>query len=66
MSTLTTVLTADFKDWLFKKEIWNAIFVIIMIVSGILTFSSFICARKHSKDFTVDFLINTIANDNER
>lgn len=62
ITTLITVLTATFKDFLLPKEIWNAIFVLIMFISCVLFLVNFIRALINSKKNTVENLIKKIAN----
>lgn len=62
ITTLITVLTAIFKDFLLPKEIWNALFVLIMFISCVLFLVNFIRALINSKKNTVENLIKKIAN----
>lgn len=61
-TALITVLTATFKDFIIPKEIWNALFILLMLVSGILLLINIFRVLKiHNKD-SIDYLINKIAN----
>ena len=62
ISTLTTLLTTDFKDFLLKKEIWNAIFILLMIFSGVWFIVNIILLIKNHKKASIDFLIDKISN----
>jgi len=62
ITSLITVLTATFKDFLLPKEIWNAIFVLIMFISCVFFLVNFIRALINSKKNTVENLIKKIAN----
>ena len=62
MTTVLSVLTSDFKNFLISKELWRAIFFVIMIISGILSLLNFIRAKKSSKAVSIENLINKIAN----
>ena len=62
ISTLTTLLTTDFKDFLLKKEIWNAIFILLMILSGVWFIVNIILLIKNHKKASIDFLIDKISN----
>lgn len=62
ITTLITVLTAIFKDFMFPKEIWNSLFLLLMVISGIWFLINLIrVLRTHKKD-SIDSLINKIAN----
>lgn len=56
------MLTADFKDFLISKEVWQVIFFVIMIISGIWSLVNFIRAKNKSRDVSIENLINKIAN----
>lgn len=62
ISTLTTLLTTDFKDFLLKKEIWNAIFILLMIFSGVWFIVNIVLLIKNHKKASIDFLIDKISN----
>ena len=62
ITTLITVLTANFKDFMFSKEIWNSLFLLLMFISGICFLINLIrVLRTHKKD-SIGSLINKIAN----
>ena len=62
ITTLITVLTATFKDFLFPKEIWNAIFLLLMLISGIWFLINLVRLLKTHKKDSIGSLINKIAN----
>ena len=62
VTTLTTILTSDFKDFLFKKEIWNALYILLIIGSFIWLIVNIIRIIKKPKKETIESLINKIAN----
>lgn len=62
ISTLTTLLTADFKDFFIGKDIWHAIFLICTLLSGIWLIVNIIRLITSWKKSSIDFLINKISN----
>ena len=62
ITTVLSVLTADFKDFLISKEVWQVIFFVMMIISGIWSLVNFIRAKNKSRDVSIENLINKIAN----
>ena len=62
ITSLITVLTATFKDFLLPKEIWNAIFLLLMLSSGICFLINLVRLLKTHKKDSIGSLINKIAN----
>lgn len=62
ITTLITVLTATFKNFLFPKEIWNALFLLLMLISGIGFLINLVRLLKIHKKDSIGSLINKIAN----
>lgn len=62
ITTLITVLTATFKDFLLPKEIWNALFLLLMLISGIWFLINLVRLLKTHKKDSIGSLINKIAN----
>lgn len=62
ITTLITVLTATFKDLLLPKEIWNALFLLLMLISGIWFLINLVRLLKTHKKDSIGSLINKIAN----
>lgn len=62
ISTLTTLLTAEFKDFFIGKDIWHAIFLICTLLSGIWLIVNIIRLITSWKKSSIDFLINKISN----
>lgn len=62
ITTLITVLTATFKDFLLPKEIWNALFLLLMLISVIWFLINLVQLLKTHKKDSIGSLINKIAN----
>ena len=59
--TLTiTILSADFKDFIFKSSDWTTIAMIGAIISFLVTVRFLISQIKHKKELGVETLINRI------
>ena len=65
ITILIVLLTAEFKEFIgITKEIWNAVFILALIVTIIWTLISTYQAIICSKNSTISFLINEIKNQN--
>lgn len=65
VTILIVLLTADFKSFFgMNEEVWNAIFVVSLIVTLIWSIKAIFKAIKYSKNSTISFLINEIKNTN--
>lgn len=60
ITCLTVVLTASFKDVGLKSSVWEAIFWILTILSGIITLILLIYFFKNLSKGTVDSIMNEI------
>lgn len=58
LTLLTTLLTANFKEWILKAELWQAIFIVALLVSSIFAFLSYRKHAIHKKD--IDSVISDI------
>jgi uncharacterized membrane protein YqjE len=66
VTILIVLLTAEFKIFLgISKEIWNAFFILALLITFIWTLKSAYDAIKCSKNSTIDFLISEIKNHKE-
>jgi hypothetical protein len=63
ITILIVLITSDFKDTLgLEKYVWNALFIIGLIISIIWLIISIIKAGKSIKRATIEFLISEIKN----
>ena len=62
ITTLLSVLTSDFNDFLLQKENWKVLYILIIICSFISFLVNLIRCIKNSKRNSIDSLINQIAN----
>ncbi len=58
IAIIIVLLTANFKDWVLKAELWQAIFIVMLVVLGSLTIRSSISYFKNKKD--IDSVISDI------
>jgi len=62
ITTLTSVLTSDFKDCLLSKDIGQALYLLLIICSFIWFLRSLIRTIKNPKRDVIESLINEISN----
>lgn len=65
LTTGISLLTADFKNFLISKEIWKALFLVIMVISGICCLVNLIRAIHYQESVSIEDLINKITKGEE-
>ncbi len=64
LTGLVALLTSDFKDWIWKKEYWFAIFLLGAIASFIWLVITIVIAIKNRKKGSISEIIKEIKNAN--
>lgn len=63
---LVVLLSAEFKKFLYlNKDVWQAVFVMALIITIIWSIKAVYLAITNSKNVTIEYLINEVKNNNQ-
>ncbi len=66
ISTLISLVSADFKNWIISESVWKAIFIIVCIGSCIITLIYGIKAFMNRKSGNIDSIIENIIKESKK
>jgi len=66
ISTLISLVSADFKNWIIPESVWWAIFIIVCVFSGIFTLIYGIKAFNNRKSGNIDSIIESIIKESKK